>query len=92
MSPEEILARITELDLDTSRRGSAELDRILLELNDLASAVHQLDPGDVAATRATIDELRRRYTAWFNVAVAREAGQVAPPESINPADPVPDNS
>ena len=60
---------------DGSALGVGELTALLGRLNDLASHVHELPAGDLQASTAKIDELRRQYTQWLDSAVEQEGSQ-----------------
>ena len=58
---------------DGSVLTAEDLERLLRRLNDLSSQVHTLPAGDLQATTAKLDELRRQYSAWLDAASEQEA-------------------
>ncbi|MET3805061.1 molybdopterin converting factor small subunit [Nakamurella sp. UYEF19] len=75
MEPITIGTRIhefTQRQHDHVALTAAQLADLLVELNDLASDVRDLPAGDLQASTAKVDELRRQYTDWFNAAAKHE--------------------
>lgn len=61
---------------------AAQLEVYLLQLNDLASEVRSLPAGDMQASAAKVDQLRRQYTDWYNAAVQNEEASALPVQSL----------
>lgn len=80
MTPEDLNDQIYQIEFGDLPESSVELDAVLQRLNALAPEVHHLPEGDMQAATAKIDELRRQYTEYYNVAVAGERS----PESREP--------
>ncbi|MTD14654.1 hypothetical protein GIS00_11940 [Nakamurella sp. YIM 132087] len=74
MNPEQMNAELRAIEQRHQQLSASELDTVLTRLNELASSVEDLPPGDAQSTLASITELRRRFTDRYNVAVADGTG------------------
>lgn len=75
MEPETMGAKLYEFaerQHDGQALTATELEKLLGELNALASDVHGLPDGDLQASTAKIDELRKQYTQWHAAAAEQE--------------------
>ena len=71
MEPEFMGSELAEFEArqhDGSVLSVDELSALLARLNELSSGVHDLPAGDMQASTAKIDELRRQYTQWLDAA------------------------
>lgn len=75
MEPELMGSKLAEFvarQHDGSTLSADELRVLVSRLNDLASEVHDLPAGDMQASTAKIDELRRQYAQWLDTAVEQQ--------------------